>query len=267
MLFFPNAKINLGLHILNRRNDGFHDIETLMIPIGLCDALEFVPSTKTSLTYSGHKMDIAPEKDLCIRAYQILSSGFSIPEISIRLHKVIPTGAGMGGGSSDAAYMLTSLNSYFGLQISSEKLVEYASAIGSDCPFFIENRTSIVSGKGEIIEPIDFSLKNFKLFIVHPGIHIDTAWAYKLSKPDSTRPSLKSIIQHQPPENWKEYIENDFEKIVFEKYPEIQRIKEELYSLGAIYASMTGSGSAVFGIFEKNISNLQDQFTYFTWQS
>lgn len=266
MLFFPNAKINLGLHILNRRNDGFHDIETLMLPIDLCDALEFVPSNKTCLTYSGNKMDISPDKDLCMKAYLLLASEFSIPEISIHLHKIIPTGAGLGGGSADAAFMLKSLNTYFNLNLSNDKLIEMASSIGSDCPFFINNSPCIVSGKGEILEPIDFSLKNFKFFVVHPEIHINTAWAYSLSKPDSKRPSLKSIIQNTPPENWREFIKNDFEEIVFTKYPEIQRIKEKLYSLGAIYASMTGSGSAVFGIFEKSITNLNDQFDYFSWQ-
>ena len=266
MLFFPNAKINLGLHILNRRNDGYHDIETLMLPIGLCDALEFIPSSVTKLTYSGIKMDISPELDLCMKAYHVLASEFSIPEISIHLHKAIPTGAGLGGGSSDAAFMLKSLNSYFNLNLSTEKLIELASTVGSDCPFFINNSPGIVSGKGEIIEPFSFSLKNFKIFVVHPGIHIDTAWAYSLSNPDSKRPSLRSTIQNQPPEQWREIIKNDFENIVFTKYPEIQRIKEKLYSLGAIYASMTGSGSAVYGIFEKDISDLDHQFDYFNWQ-
>lgn len=266
MLFFPNAKINLGLHILNRRDDGYHDIETLMLPISLCDALEFIPSDKTNFTLSGIDLDIPPEKNLCIKAYQLLSSKFTLPPIAIHLHKVIAAGAGLGGGSSDAAFMLKKLNSYFNLTLSDKELIDLANQLGSDCPFFIYNSSCIATGKGEIIEPFSFSKNLFKVVVVHPGIHINTSWAYSMAKPYSNRPSLKSILSSKDPGIWKNELENDFEKIVFTKYPEIKELKDKLYDMGALYASMTGSGSAVFGLFNEDIPELANTFSCFSWQ-
>ena len=266
MLFFPNAKINLGLQIINRRVDGYHNIETLMLPVGIRDALEFIPSSDTSFTLTGNVLDILPEQNLCMKAYKLLSSKYSLPPISIHLHKVIPTGSGLGGGSANAAFMLIKLNTYFNLNLTTTPLIEFASELGSDCPFFIHNSPCISTGRGEILEPFQFSNNNFKIVIVHPGIHINTAWAYSQAIPCSNRLSIKSIINSLQPEKWKNELENDFEKIVFTKYPEIKELKDKLYSLGAVYASMTGSGSAVFGLFNENIPELTEHFSCFSWQ-
>ena len=265
MLVFPNAKINLGLHILNKREDGYHNIETAMLPIELCDALEFIPSEKTSLISTGIAIDIAPEKNLCMKAYQILSLEYTLPQIDIHLHKVIPSGAGLGGGSSDASFMLTSLNKYFDLKLPINELIKISSRIGSDCPFFIENKPSISTGRGEILGSIQIDLTKYHIIVIHPGIHINTSWAYSCAKPIPDRPSIKSVIKTQDPSNWKNLISNDFEQIVFNKYPEIKAIKETLYTEGAMYASMTGSGSAVYGIFTENPEILKNKFDCFSW--
>jgi len=272
VLSFPNAKINIGLHILNRQSDGFHNIETLMLPVGLCDALEFVPAAKTSFTVSGIDLDIKPEYNLCYKVYKMLKVSYSLPPLAIHLHKSIPAGAGLGGGSADAAFMLKSLKNYFQLSISNSELKNFAAILGSDCPFFIDNLPGITTGRGEKLKPLNISLSKYNLVIVYPGINVNTAWAYKNSHPQAERPSLKSILLSEPINNWKNVIINDFEKTVFPVYPEIKRLKNKMYSLGAIYASMTGSGSAVYGIFKKNKSTHQpvidftQNFSCFAWQ-
>ncbi len=266
MLFFPNAKINIGLNILNRRDDGFHDIETLMIPVGLCDSLEFIKAKEFLFSSSGIVLDVNSANNICTKAYEILKKSYPLTLLSMHLHKAIPTGAGLGGGSADAAFLLKNLNNYFNLNISNIELQNFAKVLGSDCPFFIKNKPSLAFGRGEILETFDIDLSNYKIVIVHLGIHVNTAWAYKNSKPDSSRSTLKSILTSQPIANWKNTIYNDFENIIFPLYPEIKELKDKMYNLGAIYASMTGSGSAVFGIFEENKIDFTEHFSCFVWQ-
>lgn len=252
MVTFPNCKINLGLNILQKRVDGFHDIETIFFPVGLCDALEIVPSQfKTQLSVSGiYTGDTAD--NLCLKAFYLLKKDYPhLPEVNIHLHKAIPLGAGLGGGSADAAFTLQMLNKKFNLNISEKKMHVYALQLGSDCPFFLVNKPCIAAGRGEILEHAAISLSGYKILLIHPGIHISTAEAFSKIKPAIPAKKIKEIIQ-QPLENWKEELFNDFEKYIFEKYPQVKKIKEDLYNDGAIFASMSGSGSTVFGIFTKD---------------
>lgn len=263
MLSFPNCKINLGLKILDKRNDGFHNLETVFYPLQLKDALEVIQSTDHSrkstvdFSASGIAVNGKPEDNLCIKAYELLKKDFSeLPAVQIHLHKAIPTGAGLGGGSSDGAFILKLFNQKFNLGLSTEKLVDYALQLGSDCPFFIINKPCFATGRGEFIETISLDLSVYKFFIVNPGIHIKTKWAFdsltgprKGRRPDRSK-SIKEIVA-QPVETWKEELKNDFEESVFEIYPEIKKVKDDLYKSGAVYASMTGSGSSVYGIFHK----------------
>jgi 4-diphosphocytidyl-2-C-methyl-D-erythritol kinase len=261
MIVFPNCKINLGLHILNKREDGFHNLETVFYPIGLKDALEIVTSTEEKeISYSstGIFIDGTEENNLCIKAYHLLKKDFpNLPNIKLHLHKAIPMGAGLGGGSADAAFTLKLLNKKFSLNLSTEQLVKYASQLGSDCAFFILNKTCHASGRGEILSPIELDLSKYKFVLVNPNIHVNTGWAFSQLSGHSKLPdncenkSIKKIIQ-QPITTWKENLQNDFEKVVFEKHPSIKSIKETLYQQGAVYAAMSGSGSTVFGIFEKD---------------
>ena len=262
MIVFPNCKINLGLQILNKREDGYHNLETIFYPVQLCDALEVVrsasqqPSSAISFQSTGLPIDIAAQNNLCIKAYELLKKDFlSLPPVQMHLHKTIPMGAGLGGGSSDAAFTLKLLNEKFKLGISQTQLIKYALQLGSDCPFFIINKPCYATGRGEILEPVDLDLSAYKFAIVNPGIHINTSWAFaQLNIDGSGRPKRidsKRIIQ-QPISTWKDELKNDFEEPVFKEFTEIENIKQMLYKAGAVYASMTGSGSSVFGIFNKD---------------
>jgi 4-diphosphocytidyl-2-C-methyl-D-erythritol kinase len=275
MVSFPNAKINLGLHILAKREDGFHDIETVFYPVMCCDVLEIIPDKKSaeenslvSFQLSGIKIFGDEKKNLCLRAYNLLSEKYSLPPIQMYLHKIIPIGAGLGGGSTDATFTLMMLNKIFDLKIDDEKLESYAAFLGSDCSFFIRNKPMFASGRGEVLEDVNINLsartpseKKYFITIVKPEINVSTAEAYSMLRltPTSPKergtPSLKKIIQ-MPVEMWKENLVNDFEKNIFKKYPAIEGVKNKLYESGAVYASMSGSGSAVFGIFkeEKKLS-------------
>ncbi len=258
MLFFPNCKINLGLHILNKREDGFHNIETVFYPVHLKDALEIIPSANANnsieFSSSGLIVDGKEEDNICLKAYHFLKKDFAqLPIIKMHLHKAIPMGAGLGGGSADGAFTLQLLNKKFNLNISTPKLLNYAAQLGSDCPFFILNKPSFASGQGEILEEINLNLSAYEIVLINPQIHINTGWAFSQLTPTLSKKSLKEIIK-QPIEIWATELKNDFENPVFEKYPLIKNIKEELYQLGATYASMSGTGSTVFGIFEKEIS-------------
>ncbi len=268
MLVFPNAKINLGLNIVEKRSDGFHNIETIMLDVSLCDILEFVPAyslQKNKLNITGLSIDSSIEDNLLSKSYNLLANDYNLPALNIHLHKIIPFGAGLGGGSSDAAFFMKALNDEFSLGISSEDLSELSSEIGSDCPFFFNNKAAFVSGRGDVIQAIDFSLSGYYLVIVFPGIKVNTKEAYSRVAPVKPKKQLVELIK-MPIDNWKNNISNDFETSVFSVYPEIKLIKENLYSLGAVYASMTGSGAAVFGIFKQNI-NIADRFyKYFVWQ-
>src|SRR6187399_1177013 len=251
MVSFPNCKINLGLNIVNKRNDGYHDIETIFFPIHLKDALELVEKEKLEFSTSGFSIEGEPEKNICIKAYDLLKKDFpQLPSVQMHLHKAIPMGAGLGGGSADGAFTLKLLNKKFDLSLSEKQLINYSLQLGSDCPFFILNKPCFATGRGEILDQMELDLSQYKFLIVHPPIHVSTAWAFSTIKPLKSVKSIKQIIQ-QSISIWKAELINDFEKPVFEKYPEIKNIKEKLYEADAIYASMSGSGSAVFGIFKK----------------
>ncbi len=256
MIVFPNCKINLGLHILRKRNDGYHDIETVFFPVAVSDILEIVERKQRGatvhLTTSGIPVNGKPKNNLCVKAYKLLQKDFpSLPSVLIHLHKVIPSGAGLGGGSSDAAYTLLQLNQLGNLGLSQEKLIEYALQLGSDCPFFIINKPSYGTGQGEILEEFPVDLSGYKILLVNPGIHVDTGKAFSSIKPAIPDVSVKVVLK-SPVTEWKDNLFNDFETVVFPKYNEIAAIKKELYTLGAVYASMSGSGSTVYGIFEIN---------------
>lgn len=254
MVTFPNCKINLGLHILRKREDGFHDLETVFYPIPLTDALEVIhePNIQKQINFSssGKAINGKEEDNICIKAYQLLKKDFDLPPVKIHLHKTIPVGAGLGGGSSNGAFMLLLLNKKFALNISEEQLIDYALRLGSDCPFFIKNKACYATRRGEKLIPIQLDLSRYKIILVNPGIYINTGWAFSQIYTSENRTSLLEIIQ-QPIENWKVELSNDFEDAVFQHHSPIKEIKEKLYSNGAVYASMSGTGSTVFGLFEK----------------
>jgi len=248
MITFPNAKINLGLQVLRKREDGFHDIETVFYPVSMHDSLEIREAKEHSLKQYG---PVLPRgENLVIKAYRLLYEKYDIPPIDVHLLKHIPSGSGLGGGSSDAAYTLIMLNDMFELGISTSGLKKLAALLGSDCAFFIENTPSIASGRGEILEDIDLDLSAYRIELIHPGIHVSTPQAYAMVKPDASRPSLREIIA-QPVSAWRDILINDFEVPVFEKFPAIRIEKDKMYEKGAIYAAMSGSGSSVFGIFNQ----------------
>lgn len=255
MILFPNCKINLGLHILQKRADGFHDLETVFYPIAIQDALEVIHGNTNSdiqFTSSGIHLDVTAADNICVKAYQLLKKDFpNLPPVKMHLHKTIPSGAGLGGGSADGAFTLLVLNKKFNLQLTEQQLIKYALQLGSDCPFFIKNKPCYATGRGENLESIDLPLSNYQFVIVNPGIHINTGWAFKQLNPRADRTSIKEVIQ-QPILQWKEVLVNDFEAPIFQAYPEIEAIQRTLYQAGAVYAAMSGSGSTVFGIFEKS---------------
>jgi 4-diphosphocytidyl-2-C-methyl-D-erythritol kinase len=251
MICFPNCKINLGLSIVEKRDDGFHNIETVFYPLTFCDALEIQKTEgATSLYNYGVQIPGSSHENLCLKAYHLLKRDHKIGSVEIHLMKNIPAGAGLGGGSSDATHTLLLLNDLFSLSLNNEQIKEYAKQLGSDCAFFIENKPAFASGKGDQFENIQIDLKGFFLVLIIPIISVSTAEAYAGVKPFKKEKSIKEIIQ-LPLSKWKDNLVNDFEETVFEKYPEIQKIKKTLYTEGAVYASMSGSGSAVYGIFDK----------------
>ncbi len=247
MVVFPPCKINLGLHILEKRPDGFHSIETCFYPAPWCDALEIIPSSSSSFSLSGVAIDT--DDNLCLRAIRLLRQKFTFPEVKVHLHKTIPTGAGLGGGSSDAAATLTALNKIFSLNLSVASLRSLASELGSDCAFFVEPAPMIGRGKGDVLEPCAVRLKNKHLVIVYPGIHSSTAEAYQGVRPHAAKKVLAQVLG-RPVAEWRSTLVNDFEDSVFGRYPVLSKIKDELYALGAQYAGMSGSGSAMFGLFD-----------------
>lgn len=310
MLLFPNCKINLGLHILNKREDGYHNLETVFYPVKWRDALEVirrddgrqtmddsktlseredsetlsgpVPQTAgvegsveviersrdNEVTFSNTGLPIPGDEanNLCIKAYHLLKKDFpSLPPVQMHLHKAIPMGAGLGGGSADAAFALKLLNDLFQLKLSTQQLIDYALQLGSDCPFFIINKPCFATGRGEILETVELDLSAYHFAIVNPGIHVNTGWAFaqlNIRSDHETWADLRTIIQ-QPIETWKDQLINDFEEPVSKAHPEIATIKQQLYNAGAVYASMTGSGSTVFGVFEKEPElKLNEKYLY-----
>lgn len=258
MISYPNAKINIGLHIINKREDGFHNIETVFYPIGFVDVLECkvnkygAPSHKCALIAGGIKVSGDLADNLVVRAYESLNQQFDLPPVVIYLEKRIPTGAGLGGGSSDAAYTLRSLNDLFALKLSDKELMQHAAKLGSDCAFFIENRPAYLFGKGHELQPIDVNLAGYYFMLFKPEFHSNTALAYKHATPRGKlieKESIKHWIT-KPIETWKSHLFNDFESSVFSENQEGAKIKEWLYSQGAVYAAMSGSGSSIFGLFQ-----------------
>jgi 4-diphosphocytidyl-2-C-methyl-D-erythritol kinase len=269
MVLFPNAKINLGLHVTGKRPDDFHNIETIFLPIGLCDVLEIVESGKglTQLTITGAKLDGKLENNLVFRAWQLMNEIYKIPPVDIHLHKLIPTGAGLGGGSSDAAFMLKGLNELFQCNVKINELEQLAAKLGSDCAFFIRNIPAYAEGRGEILQSLELDLNNYRILLINPAIHVSTREAYEGVIPQKPAVSLKEIIKLNEPD-WQKNIKNDFERSVFQNHPEIQNIKEDLINSGAVYAAMSGSGSTVYGIFENSADFRAIEIMYkkyFTW--
>lgn len=252
MVAFPNCKINLGLHILNKREDGFHNIETVFYPVAVNDILEIIPSQKkeSQIFLYGDDKNIPSTENICMKAYYLLKEKFKLPSIDIHLYKKIPHGAGLGGGSSNAAFTLKLLNNIFNLQLDNHQLKEYASMLGADCAFFIENKATIGIEKGNVFKGIHLSLKNYFITLVKPSFGISTQEAYAGVKTNGERVSLKNILSH-PIHQWQKTLVNDFEKHLFEKHTELARIKAALINNGALYAAMSGSGSTLYGIFEK----------------
>lgn len=260
MIVFPNSKINLGLRVLRKRTDGYHDLETIFYPIPLTDVLEINKYTvhleKFSVPFSrsGFVIEGDPANNLCVKAFKMLRRDFptKMTNVEIHLHKAVPAGAGLGGGSADAAFTLMLLNEMFGLQLSQQQLLKYALKLGSDCPFFIINKPCHATGRGEILEPITVDLSAYKIVIVNPGIHINTGRAFLEIKPGAQDIPVKEIISW-PVERWKDELQNDFEQYAFAHYPELVEIKDDLYLKGAAYAAMTGSGSTMYGLFKKDM--------------
>ncbi len=254
MICFPSCKINLGLRITQKRADGFHALETVFFPISIKDALEIIIEQETSaapitFTSSGLAINGDPSDNLCFKAYGLLKKDYpTIPNIKMHLHKTIPMGAGLGGGSSDGAFTLVALNQLLNLQIPEQALLDYALQLGSDCPFFIINTPAFATGRGEILKPINVNLNGYSIVIVNPGIAISTKLAFSLITPKVPDTNMEAIIC-EPVTSWKEKLINDFEQPIFNSFPELANIKETLYQKGAVYASMTGTGSTVYGIF------------------
>ncbi|GAA4805923.1 4-(cytidine 5'-diphospho)-2-C-methyl-D-erythritol kinase [Olivibacter ginsenosidimutans] len=252
MITFANAKINIGLQVLNRRTDGYHNLETVFYPVKLYDILEIVPSDTVRLEVSGIRIPNDNQDNLCIRAYKLLTEDFDLSPVCIYLHKHIPVGAGLGGGSADAAFLIKLLAQYFKLVLSIEQMENYTRRLGADCTFFIRNEPVYATGIGDIFTPVEVNLSRYSFVLVKPPVHISTGEAYGSIR--SLRES-KQLLENinLPVEAWREKIFNDFEIGIFERYPEIRGIKSYLYEQGAIYAAMSGSGSTVFGIFEKPV--------------
>ncbi len=259
MITYPIAKINIGLLVTEKRSDGFHSLETVFYPIQMADALEVVAADEFDFTLSGLELEGDSESNLVVKAYQLIKSDYPVPPVKIHLHKNIPSGAGLGGGSSDAASMLLLLNNLFNLSISDEKLKEYALQLGSDVPFFIDPKPVFATGRGEVMEPVPVDLKDYYLILVKPTIHISTAVAYQNITPQKPRLSLKGLAGFHV-NKWRGNILNHFEKYVFKEYPEIEQVKKTLYEQGASFAQMSGSGSSVYGLFRSEKRGIEKYF-------
>jgi 4-diphosphocytidyl-2-C-methyl-D-erythritol kinase len=248
MILYPPAKINLGLNILRKREDAFHDIDTCMVEIPFTDILEVTKADSFEFLQTGISISGTGGTNLCEKAYQLLRKEYEIGPVRIHLRKQIPVGAGLGGGSADATYTLLALNQLFQLQLSIQKLKELSSELGSDCPFFVEGLPQIAKGRGEVLSTIELDLSNFYLVLLNPGIHVGTKEAYEGVSANDAVISVHELI-HKPIQHWRDALKNDFEKSVFQLFPEIKTLKDSLYDSGAVYAAMSGSGSSVYGLF------------------
>jgi len=250
MLIFPNAKINIGLNITERRADGYHNLETIFYPLGIKDALEIVAADELSFESSGLEIPGRAEDNLFVKGYHLLKKDFNVPPVKIHLHKHIPIGAGLGGGSADAAFFIRLMNQKFALGLNDDEMMAYARQLGADCAFFIKNEPVFAFEKGDEFEPIKLDLSKYHIALVMPPVHVSTAEAYRGVKPAPVEYSLMEMVR-EPVTQWKKFIKNDFEVSVFRDHPEIRGVKAALYEAGALYASMSGSGASVFGIFEQ----------------
>jgi 4-diphosphocytidyl-2-C-methyl-D-erythritol kinase len=252
MLSFPNAKLNIGLYVTARRPDGYHTLESAFVPLPWCDALELVPASEgqpSRLTLTGRPIPGDPATNLCLRAYELLQADFpTLPPGQLHLHKIVPIGAGLGGGSADAAFALKLVNSVFGLELSDDALESYARRLGADCAFFIRNQPVLAVEKGDVFEPLELKLKGTACAVIYPGLHISTAEAYGRIVPRPPQHSLRAALA-QPMEAWRATVSNDFEDALAPHYPVLGQLKQLLYDAGATYASLSGSGSAVYGLF------------------
>ncbi len=262
MVVFPNCKINLGLHVLRKRADGFHDIETCFYPVMWTDILEVVPnhasgaplfqfssSGRLILDTTTDAVPLDPQNNIIYKAYGLIKAHYQLPALKVHLHKTLPMGAGLGGGSSNAAFFIDLINTQFQLNIALTERKAIAAQLGSDCAFFIENKPLLAKGRGELLEPINLNLLGKTIVVVHPNIHSDTKGAYAGIEPNANQPDLKTLLSEDI-SNWKHTVNNAFELSIGKKYPEILKLKSQLYELGASYAAMSGSGSAIFGLFE-----------------
>lgn len=272
MITFPIAKINLGLNVVERRPDGYHNLETVFYPVYIKDALEltmmntrFPSAVDCDIKVMNLHIEGDEQKNLVVKAYKLLKEDFpQLPRVHAHLYKGIPTQAGMGGGSSDCAYMIRLLNEMFTLGLSDERMIQYAARLGADCPFFILSRPAYAEGIGEQLQPISLDLSSYYIAVVRPDIPVSTKEAFSLIKPVKPARNCRDVVM-QPVETWRNELTNDFEQSVFTLHPEIGAIKERLYDLGAVYAAMTGSGSSVFGLFLEEIKigeHFPDMFTY-----
>ena len=265
MILFPPAKINLGLRIVRKRADGYHDLETALLPVPWRDALEVIRSDTFSFQTSGLPIPGAPDSNLCVRAYRLLQQDFDLPPVAVHLHKIIPLGAGLGGGSSDAASLLVLLNDLFELSLTTSVLESYAARLGSDCPFFINPHPRRASGTGTTLEDLPLDLSGRHLLIVYPKVSVSTAEAYARVVPRQPDSNLRNLLT-QPLENWKDQVVNDFEVSVFQQHPVLADLKEQLYRAGATYASLSGSGSALYGLFDEPVELPAGWEEYTVWQ-
>lgn len=264
MYTLPNAKINIGLYVVERRPDGYHNLQTVFYPIPLTDSLELKSLSSKGTNYdfitSGLSIAGNAQDNLVIKVYEKLAEEFDLPAVEIYLSKHIPMGAGLGGGSSDAAFMMRMLNEQFNLQLSDTDMEQRLAKFGADCPFFVRNNAVYAEGIGNEFSPLALSLKGYYIVLIKPQVHVSTAEAYSAVSPAYPEHNLIDTLMTQPIENWRELVFNDFEKSVFSLYPEISAIKETLYDMGALYASMSGSGSAVYGIFNRPVEDVSSIF-------
>ena len=265
LITFPACKINLGLRITEKRSDGFHNLQSCFYPVGWGDVLEIIPADKFSFSSSGLFIPGDLQSNLCVLAYMLLKADVDLPPVQMHLHKLVPIGAGLGGGSADAAFVLRSLNEQFGLGLSVSQLEDYARQLGSDCAFFIQNRLLYCVEKGDIFSEISVDLKGYHIMLVYPNLAISTAEAYAGVRPKQPETPLFEQLQ-MPIANWQDTVHNDFEDSLFPQYPVLGQIKQQLYDAGAVYASMSGSGSTIYGIFNSPIA-IPNQFSaYRVWE-
>ena len=275
MINFPIAKINLGLNVVSKRDDGYHNLETVFYPVPIKDALEVFPmedgfpsDVRCDLKVTNLIIDGDEQKNLVVKAYNMIAQDYELPRVHVHLYKHIPTQAGMGGGSSNCAYMIRLLNEMFSLGMSDEKMIGYAARLGADCAFFIKAQPAYAEGIGEKLQPISIDLSGCKMLVVRPNIPVSTKEAFSLITPQVPKKNCLDIVR-QPIETWKDELVNDFERSVFAIHPEIGRLKEMMYEQGAVYAAMSGSGSSVFGLFsdtpdEKSFVGCMDELSIFT---